>query len=96
MVTVDANHPLAGENLHFDVEIADIREASQEELEHGHVHGPGGTTTTADARGAGRDVPARPAEIVDGLQSAVRLVDQGRAGKRKSLFSAASVCGSRP
>jgi len=42
MVTVDANHPLAGENLHFDVEIADIREASQEELEHGHVHGPGG------------------------------------------------------
>ena len=42
MVTVDANHPLAGENLHFDVEISDIREASQEELEHGHVHGPGG------------------------------------------------------
>jgi len=42
MVTVDANHPLAGENLHFDVEITDVRDASQEELEHGHVHGAGG------------------------------------------------------
>jgi len=42
MVTVDANHPLAGQNLHFDVEIAEVRDASQEELEHGHVHGPGG------------------------------------------------------
>ncbi|MDH5445426.1 MAG: peptidylprolyl isomerase [Gammaproteobacteria bacterium] len=41
-VTVDANHPLAGENLSFDVEIVEIREASAEELEHGHVHGPGG------------------------------------------------------
>jgi FKBP-type peptidyl-prolyl cis-trans isomerase SlyD len=41
-VTVDANHPLAGENLHFDVTIVDIREASSEELEHGHVHGPEG------------------------------------------------------
>lgn len=41
-VTVDANHPLAGENLHFDVEITEVREAQQEELDHGHVHGPGG------------------------------------------------------
>jgi FKBP-type peptidyl-prolyl cis-trans isomerase SlyD len=41
-VTVDGNHPLAGQSLHFDVEVTDIREASQEELEHGHVHGPGG------------------------------------------------------
>ena len=41
-VTVDANHPLAGENLNFDVTVVDIREASAEELEHGHVHGPGG------------------------------------------------------
>lgn len=42
MVMVDGNHPLAGENLHFDVEVTEVREASREELEHGHVHGPGG------------------------------------------------------
>ena len=41
-VTVDANHPLAGEALNFDVEVADVRAATSEELEHGHVHGPGG------------------------------------------------------
>ena len=41
-VTIDANHPLAGETLHFDVEITDVREASVEEVLHGHVHGPGG------------------------------------------------------
>lgn len=41
-VTIDGNHPLAGQNLHFDVEVTDIRDASAEELEHGHVHGPGG------------------------------------------------------
>lgn len=41
-VDVDANHPLAGETLTFDVEITDIREASEEESKHGHVHGPGG------------------------------------------------------
>ena len=42
MVTVDANHPLAGEVLVFDVEVAEVRDATGEELEHGHVHGPGG------------------------------------------------------
>ena len=42
MVTVDGNHPLAGEVLNFDVEVAEVRDATQEELEHGHVHGPGG------------------------------------------------------
>lgn len=42
VVTVDGNHPLAGATLHFDVEIADVRAASAEELSHGHVHGPGG------------------------------------------------------
>lgn len=41
-VDVDANHPLAGQTLTFNVEIMDIRDASQEETDHGHVHGPGG------------------------------------------------------
>lgn len=41
-ITVDGNHPLAGVHLNFDVEIMDVREASTEEVEHGHVHGPGG------------------------------------------------------
>ncbi|MDF1589566.1 MAG: peptidylprolyl isomerase [Gammaproteobacteria bacterium] len=42
MVTVDGNHPLAGVELSFDVTIREVREASDEELEHGHVHGAGG------------------------------------------------------
>ena len=42
MVTVDGNHPLAGQTLNFNVEVAEVREASEEELAHGHVHGPGG------------------------------------------------------
>ena len=36
-VTVDGNHPLAGQNLHFDVQVADVREASEAELNQGHV-----------------------------------------------------------
>lgn len=42
MVTIDGNHPLAGQTLHFDVEVAEVREATEEELSHGHVHGAGG------------------------------------------------------
>jgi FKBP-type peptidyl-prolyl cis-trans isomerase SlyD len=42
MVTIDGNHPLAGKNLNFDVEITDVRDATEEELAHGHVHGAGG------------------------------------------------------
>ncbi|MDX2051777.1 MAG: peptidylprolyl isomerase [Polyangiaceae bacterium] len=38
-VVIDFNHPLAGQTLHFDVEVVGVREASPEELEHGHVHG---------------------------------------------------------
>ncbi|NKF21071.1 FKBP-type peptidyl-prolyl cis-trans isomerase [Solimonas marina] len=42
MVTIDGNHPLAGEALNFDVEVTEVRAASAEEMQHGHVHGPGG------------------------------------------------------
>jgi FKBP-type peptidyl-prolyl cis-trans isomerase SlyD len=41
-VTIDGNHPLAGVNLSFEVEITDVRDATEEEKAHGHVHGPGG------------------------------------------------------
>lgn len=41
-VTVDGNHPLAGETLNFSVEITEVRDSTDEEQEHGHVHGPNG------------------------------------------------------
>lgn len=41
-VDVDVNHPLAGKTLTFDVEITEVRDATEEENSHGHVHGPGG------------------------------------------------------
>ncbi len=41
-IDVDANHPLAGQALTFDVEVTDVRDATDEEKAHGHVHGPGG------------------------------------------------------
>ncbi len=41
-VVIDANHSLAGVELNFDVKVIDVREASEEEISHGHVHGPGG------------------------------------------------------
>ncbi len=40
-VLIDGNHPLAGQVLHFDVTVANIREATAEEIAHGHAHGPG-------------------------------------------------------
>src|SRR5690606_19035185 len=40
-ITVDGNHPLAGEVLHFAVSVDDVRAATEEELDHGHVHTPG-------------------------------------------------------
>lgn len=41
-VTIDGNHPLAGVDLNFDVEITEVRNATSEELDHGHAHGAGG------------------------------------------------------
>ena len=42
VVDVDLNHPMAGKDLEFDIEIVEVREASAEEIDHGHVHGDGG------------------------------------------------------
>lgn len=42
VITVDGNHPLAGVHLNFDVTIREVREANEEEISHGHVHGEGG------------------------------------------------------
>jgi len=42
VVALNGNHPLAGVQLHFNVDITEVREASEEELAHGHVHGEGG------------------------------------------------------
>ena len=41
-ITVDVNHPLADQNLHFTGSVVELREATAEEVEHGHVHGPDG------------------------------------------------------
>ena len=41
-VVLDANHPLAGIPLNFDVKVVDVREATEEEIQHRHPHGPGG------------------------------------------------------
>jgi len=41
-VSITGNHPLAGQRLNFKVEVVDVRRATKEEKQHGHVHGPGG------------------------------------------------------
>ncbi len=40
-VTIDGNHPLAGEDLTFDVEVMNVRQATEDEISHGHIHGEG-------------------------------------------------------
>jgi FKBP-type peptidyl-prolyl cis-trans isomerase SlyD len=42
LVVLDGNHPLAGQTLNFDIQVRNVREASADEISHGHVHGPGG------------------------------------------------------
>lgn len=42
-IVVDLNHPMAGQDLHFAIEVLAVREATSEELSHGHSHGPDGT-----------------------------------------------------
>jgi FKBP-type peptidyl-prolyl cis-trans isomerase SlyD len=42
MVILDGNHPMSGQTLNFDVQVTEVRDATLEELAHGHVHGPGG------------------------------------------------------
>lgn len=41
-ITIDGNHPLAGETLNFKVKVLEVRAATKDELSHGHAHGPGG------------------------------------------------------
>ena len=41
-ISINGNHPLAGQSLHFDVEVLNVRDATGEELSHGHAHGPDG------------------------------------------------------
>ena len=42
LITVDFNHALAGKSLTFNVEVVEVRDATEEEISHGHAHGPGG------------------------------------------------------
>ena len=47
-IVVDFNHPLAGKDLNFDIEVVDVREATKEELEHKHAHGKGGVNHSSN------------------------------------------------
>lgn len=49
-ITVDGNHPLAGIDLKFDVEILEVRDATEEELAHGHVHSAGGCSSHSEEK----------------------------------------------
>ncbi|MBK1876375.1 FKBP-type peptidyl-prolyl cis-trans isomerase [Pelagicoccus mobilis] len=63
-ITLDANHPLAGEDLVFDVDVVGKREATEEELSHGHAHGAGGCCGGGGGGGcgcSGEEAPAEPA-----------------------------------
>ena len=42
MITADFNHAMAGKTLAFSVEVVELRQATEEEISHGHAHGPGG------------------------------------------------------
>ena len=41
-IEIDGNHPMAGKDLYFSIKVTEIRDATEEELSHGHIHGPGG------------------------------------------------------
>ena len=73
VVDVDLNHPMAGKDLRFDVEIVDVREAQPVEIEHGHVHGDGGHD---HGDGSGHDDAAEAAADTGGSN----VDDAGKAG----------------
>ncbi|NQZ84514.1 MAG: peptidylprolyl isomerase [Nanoarchaeales archaeon] len=63
-VVMDFNHPLAGKDLVFEVEVVEVREATKEELEHGHVHGPNGHEHSDNP-----ELPESESEVKEALDS---------------------------